>query len=426
MSITLRSQTKKLLIAVFTLSLSVQAYAQTAQDERLPLEELRTFVEALERIKASYVEPIDDKTLLENAVKGMLSNLDPHSSYLDSEAFQMLQESTSGEFGGLGLEVGMDNDSLKVVSPIDDTPAFHAGIEAGDLIVKIDGQSTKGLSLMDAVNLMRGKAGTEIVLTIARENQTPFDVQLKRAIIKTQSVRSQTLEDGYALIRISQFQGNTGNEVAKALHELGKNKKKPIKGIILDLRNNPGGLLQSAVEVTDHFLPEGQIVYIKGRAEEIEQSYSATGRATAGTVPLVVLINEGSASASEIVAGALQDHRRAVVMGTVSFGKGSVQTILPLNNAHALKLTTALYYTPLGRSIQAEGIVPDIQVEQAKISRSDTQSFVFKEADLAGHLNNNQTKADPQSERKASPTDDYQVSQALNLLKGLNIVSNTP
>lgn len=414
----------RLVTAFMALTLSWNTWALEPQEPRLPLEELRTFVEVMERIKSAYVEPVDDKTLLENAIKGMLNNLDPHSSYLDAKAFQELQESTSGEFGGLGIEVGMENDVLKVVSPIDNTPAFHAGIEAQDFIIKIDGQPTKGMSLMDAVSKMRGKPGTTIVLTIARDNRAPFEVKIKRAIIKAKSVRSQSLAEGYGLIRISQFQGNTGVEVAKALRQLNKDAENPLKGLILDLRNNPGGLLQSAIDVTDHFIEQGLIVYTQGRLNNAEQSYTASSRTSlAIDTPLVVLINGGSASASEIVAGALQDHQRGIVMGTNSFGKGSVQTVLPLNNEHALKLTTALYLTPLGRSIQAEGIEPDILVEQAKISQEQHLDTV-KEADLAGHLDN----AKPQnSANKKAPadatTEDYQLNQALNLLKGLSIIS---
>jgi len=415
---------QRLVIAFFAVTLSWQAWAKEPQEPRLPLEELRTFVEVMERIKSAYVEPIDDKTLLENAIKGMLNNLDPHSSYLDPKAFQELQESTSGEFGGLGIEVGMEDDVLKVVSPIDDTPAFQAGIEAQDFIIKIDGQPTKGMSLMDAVAKMRGKPGTSIVLTIARENRAPFDVKLKRAIIKAQSVRLQTLEQGYGLIRISQFQSNTANEVSKALRKLNQDKNNPLKGLVLDLRNNPGGLLQAAIDVTDLFIDQGLIVYTKGRLDNSEQNYFANSRTSIGDTPLVILVNSGSASASEIVAGALQDHKRGIVMGTSSFGKGSVQTILPLNNEHALKLTTALYYTPLGRSIQAEGIEPDIVVERAKISQ-EQQSITVKEADLAGHLNN--VKSTNSTDKISSAdeiTDDYQLNQALNLLKGLNIIAN--
>ncbi|MCY1276928.1 Carboxy-terminal processing protease CtpB [compost metagenome] len=392
----------------------------------LPLDELRTFAEVLDRIKSAYVEPVDDKTLLENAIKGMLSNLDPHSAYLEPEDFQELQESTSGEFGGLGIEVGTEDGFVKVVSPIDDTPASKAGIQPGDLIVKIDGQPTKGISLMEAVDKMRGKAGSKIVLTLVRGGGQPFDVELTRAAIKVKSVKSQVLEKGYGYLRITQFQVNTGEEVGKALAKLRKENEGRLSGLVLDLRNNPGGVLQSAVEVSDHFLKRGLIVYTKGRIANSELRFSADPADASEGVPLVVLINGGSASAAEIVAGALQDHKRGVLMGTDSFGKGSVQTVLPLNNDRALKLTTALYYTPNGRSIQAQGIVPDIEVARAKVTREqDGESF--KEADLAGHLGNGNGGADRPSSGKAKSNqprpqdDDFQLSQALSLLKGLNV-----
>lgn len=400
----------------------------TPPAEVLPLNDLRTFAEVLERIKTAYVEPIDDKTLFENAIKGMLSNLDPHSSYLEPAAFQDLQESTSGEFGGLGIEVGLEDGILQVITPLDDSPAAAAGLEAQDLIIKIDDLPTKGLSLMESVEKMRGKPGSSIRLTIAREGRKPFTVTLKRAVIKSRSVKSQLLEQDYGFIRISQFQVNTGNEVEKALNSLKKdNKGQPLKGLILDLRNNPGGVLQAAVDVTDHFLSSGLIVYTKGRLANAELRFSANPENASEGVPLVVLINGGSASASEIVAGALQDHKRGVLMGTDSFGKGSVQTVLPLNNDHALKLTTALYYTPKGRSIQAQGIVPDILVERAKISQEDSVLGV-KEADLAGHLGNGNGGPDKPTNSKADKTlrlqdEDYQINQAVNLLKGINVLN---
>ena len=393
----------------------------------LPLDELRTFAEVLDRIKSAYVEPIDDKTLLENAIKGMLSNLDPHSAYLEPEEFQELQESTSGEFGGLGIEVGQEDGMLKVISPIDDTPAARAGIEAGDLIVKIDGQPTKGWSLAQAVDKLRGKPGSQIVLTLVREGGKPFDVKLERAVIKVRSVKSELLDKDYGYLRITQFQVNSGEEVAKALAKLKKdNGGRKLGGLVLDLRNNPGGVLQAAVEVSDHFLDEGLIVYTKGRIANSELRFAADKADASEGVPVVVLINGGSASAAEIVAGALQDHKRAVLMGTDSFGKGSVQTVLPLTNERALKLTTALYYTPNGRSIQAQGIVPDIVVERGKVTRDDGPNLGLKEADLSGHLGNGNGGADKPSNGAAKtdskPQDeDYQLSQALNLLKGLNI-----
>ncbi|PWB32076.1 peptidase S41 [Pseudomonas sp. SDI] len=391
----------------------------------LPLDELRTFAEVMDRIKAAYVEPVDDKTLLENAIKGMLSNLDPHSAYLGPEDFKELQESTSGEFGGLGIEVGMEDGFVKVVSPIDDTPASRAGIEAGDLIVKIDGAPTRGQTMTEAVDKMRGKIGQKITLTLVRDGGTPFDVTLARAVIQVKSVKAQMLEDGYGYIRITQFQVKTGDEVGKALAKLRKDNGKKLRGLVLDLRNNPGGVLQSAVEVADHFLTRGLIVYTKGRIANSELRFSADAADASEGVPLVVLINGGSASASEIVAGALQDQKRGVLMGTDSFGKGSVQTVLPLNNDRALKITTALYFTPNGRSIQAQGIVPDIEVRQAKIT-SEQDAENFKEADLQGHLGNGNGGADRPTAKGASKKtrpqdDDFQLSQALSLLKGLSI-----
>lgn len=422
-----------LLLGVLNSSVMAAPSAPTAETpsstQTLPLNDLRTFAEVLERIKTAYVEPIDDKTLFENAIKGMLSNLDPHSSYLEPDAFRDLQESTSGEFGGLGIEVGLEGGILQVIAPIDDSPASAAGLEAQDLIIKIDDQPTKGLSLMESVEKMRGKPGTSIRLTIVREGRKPFDVTLKRAVIKNRSVKSQLLENDYGFLRISQFQVNTGDEVEKALARLKKeNKGQPLKGLILDLRNNPGGVLQAAVEVTDHFLSSGLIVYTKGRLANAELRFSANAKNASEGVPLVVLINGGSASASEIVAGALQDHKRGIVMGTDSFGKGSVQTVLPLNNDRALKLTTALYYTPKGRSIQAQGIVPDILVERAKLSQEDS-SMGIKEADLVGHLGNGNGGPDKRSnaDKDKKPRlqdEDYQINQAINLLKGINVLSS--
>lgn len=404
------------------------------QKGRLPLNELRIFTEVMERIKKDYVEEVDDRTLLENAIHGMLSGLDPHSAYLTPDDFKELEENTAGEFGGLGIEVGMDDGFIKVISPIDDTPASKAGIQAGDLIIKLNDVSIKGMTLGESVDRMRGKAGTSIKLTIVREGEDkPLEISLERAVIKVQSVRSKSLEPGYGYIRVSQFQADTGRELIDALNELKKAQKDgKLYGLILDLRNNPGGVLQAAVAVTDAFISEGLIVYTKGRVPNSELRFNATIHDPSQGVPLVVLINGGSASASEIVAGALQDHNRAVLMGTESFGKGSVQTVLPLSadSTKGLKLTTALYYTPNGRSIQAEGIKPDIVVHRAKVTLIDVP-HQYKEADLQRHLSNgNEEDASSSNKTESSKTEnevaellakDYQLSQALNVLKGMHI-----
>jgi len=389
----------------------------------LPLEDLRTFVEVFERVKNTYVEPVSDQKLLENAIRGMLENLDPHSAYLVADDFAQLQENTSGEFGGLGIEVGMEDGVLKIIAPIDDSPAERAGIKAGDYIIRIDGQSTQGLSMMEAVNKMRGKPGEKIRLTLVRDGGQPFDVQLTRALIKSKSVRARLLEAGYGYLRISQFQQGSGKETRSALARLKKsNKDQPLRGLVLDLRNNPGGVLQAAVEVVDQFVASGLITYTKGRQSGADMRFFASGKDNSEGVPLVVLINEGSASAAEIVAGALQDHHRAVLMGSTSFGKGSVQSILPLSQGRALKLTTALYYTPNGRSIQAQGIVPDIHVARGRLVREQEGVFNVKEADLAGHLDN-QSADTPATEASGKAEDgDYQLSEALNLLKALNVL----
>lgn len=402
---------------------------------RVPLNELRVFAEAFDRIRSAYVEEIDDRTLLENAIKGMLSQLDPHSAYLDRDSFAELQENTTGNYGGLGLEVGMEDGLIKVISPMDETPASEAGVQAGDLIIKLDGKPVRGMSLSDAIELMRGKPGTEIELTILREGiPQPEEMTLVREEIHVASVRQRTLEKGYGYIRVAQFQTKTGSEVEEAITKLSEDGK--LKGLVLDLRNNPGGVLQAAVEVSDLFVEDGLIVYTNGRMSNAELRFNATGYDAIKDIPLVVLVNEGTASASEIVAGALQDHARAVIMGNKTFGKGSVQTVLPLNNEKAIKLTTALYYTPDGRSIQAEGIVPDIRVDRSRVTRVEASPFRVTERDLPKHLDNG--KQDEEGEANESgPTlistgeeesedlaqTDYQLNEALTLLKGLNILA---
>lgn len=409
------------------------AYGQTTPEKSvtnqgtLPLDELRTFVEVFERIKSSYVESIDDKTLMDNAIKGMVSNLDPHSAYLDAKMYSSLEEVTSGQFGGLGIEIEQSEGFIKIVTPIDDSPADKAGIKAGDIIVKINDTPTKDMPLNDASEKMQGKIGEKINLTIVRGQGKPFTVTITRAKVQFKSVKSQLLEKDYGYIRISQFQNNTGKEVKTALTQLAKQNNTNLKGIVLDLRNNPGGVLQASIDTVDQFVDKELVVYTKGRLPNTElRFYSNVGDPSNG-VPLVVLINNGSASAAEVVAGALQDLKRAVIMGTTSFGKGSVQTVLPINKKEALKLTTALYYTPKGRSIQAQGIVPDIIVAPATVSQNKV-NFEVREADLQNHLNN--AKNDIPSSSIKTNTDqlqnkDYQLSQALSLLKGLNVVTKT-
>jgi len=401
---------------------------EVPENARLPLEELQLFAQVFEQIRAAYVEEIDDKTLIENAIVGLLGELDPHSAFLKEDSYKDLQEHTSGEFGGIGIEVGMEDGFIKVISPIDDTPASRAGIESGDLIIKLDNNAVQGMSLEEALDMMRGAKGTPLTLTIARENtSSPLIITVIRDIIKTTSVRHKILEDGFGYIRIAQFQANTGEKFRQSIQALQK-ENSPLKGLVLDLRNNPGGLLPASVEVVDAMLDGGLVVYTEGRAPSANTRFSAqAGELLQGT-PLVVLINAGSASASEIVAGAIQDHRRGVIMGTGSFGKGSVQNILPLSDGRAIKLTTARYFTPNGRSIQAEGIQPDIWVERAEIKLASGQQSGIKEADLAGHLSQGATTKSATSKpvKQREKIKDYQLTEALNLLKGLAILSERP
>lgn len=451
------------LVAGVLVSMHFAAVAEKDSLASLPIEELRSFAEVFGRIKNDYVEPVSDKKLITEAINGMLSGLDPHSAYLDASGFKELQEGTQGEFGGLGIEVAMEDGLVKVVSPIEDTPAYEAGIKTGDLIFKLDDTLVKGLTLNDAVKRMRGKPGTNILLSVVRKNESkPLTFTLTRAVIKVQSVKSKLLDPGYAYVRITQFQEHTGENLVTALEKLLKQSENELKGLVLDLRNDPGGLLTGSVGVSAAFLPkDALVVYTEGRTEDAKMKLIAnpqdylrgTGKTDYlkslperfKTVPMVVLINGGSASASEIVAGALQDHKRAVIMGTQSFGKGSVQTILPLGNNTAIKLTTARYYTPKGRSIQATGIVPDIIAEDPATSGQDN-TFRVREADLDKHLSNGNKKEDagetpakPSPAPKATPKakdgdaakpvvtefgtkNDAQLNQALNLLKGMNIL----
>lgn len=411
------------LLGTALLSLSFSARTAANEEALLPLDELRTFADVYNQIRIGYVESIDDSTLLEYAIQGMLSSLDPHSVYLTKDAFEDLQSNTTGEFSGLGLEVGMENGYVTIISPIDGSPAAAAGLLSGDVILKLDGESTKDLSLGEAIELMRGPKGSDIELSIGRPGDSePFDVTLTRDTIKVASVRQRSLEPGYGYIRIAQFQNQTGRDVKNALSKL--QDKEQLKGLVLDLRNNPGGVLQASVEVAGLFLDGDLVVYTEGRLPNSDVHYEAEPGDATGGIPIIVLINGGSASASEIVAGALQDHSRAVIMGSKSFGKGSVQTVLPISESRAVKLTTALYFTPQGRSIQAFGIEPDILVERAKVTAYDT-SRQLSEADLSGHLNNAKPAAQStaRKEAKALLTTDNQLYEALTLLKGVNILS---
>ena len=452
------------MVAGVLLSLQFSAMAAKEATAPLPVEELRAFTDVFGRIKSDYVEPVSDKQLITSAINGMLSGLDPHSAYLDTKAYKQLQEGTEGEFGGLGIEVGMEDGLVKVISPIEDTPAYRAGLKTGDLIIKIDDTLVKGMTLNDAVSRMRGKPGSKITLTVLRKHESrPLTFTLTRAVIKVKSVKSKLIEPGYGYVRITQFQERTGQNLAAALDKLYKGSHGKMHGLVLDLRNDPGGLLTGAVAVSSAFLPKNSlVVYTKGRTDDSKMRLTATPsdylRGNSKTdflkhlprafkqVPIVVLVNGGTASASEIVSGALQDHKRAIIMGTQTFGKGSVQTILPLGNDTAIKLTTARYYTPNGRSIQVKGITPDIVV--ADPATTQEGGFRLREGDLEHHLINNTLAPKPvrpQSEkhRQAAPPpnqqspngengkpsiivfgsrDDYQLKQAMNVLRGMNIL----
>jgi len=438
MLMTIKKQNIALLMVGIVTGLSISighgVFAEREQPSAaagLPVEELRTFSDVFGRIKNDYVEEVEDADMLENAIRGMLSGLDPHSSYLDHEQFKELQVGTSGEFGGLGIEVGMEDGFVKVIAPIDDTPAQRAGVQAGDLIIRLDDTPVKGLTLNDAVKIMRGKPGTVLKLTVVREGvEKPIKINIKRAIIKVRSVKSRMLEGDFGYVRISQFQSKTAENMVDAIDKLKKEAGGTLKGMVLDLRNNPGGVLNGAVAVSDAFLKKGLIVYTEGRVSDSKLRFNATPDDILDNAPIVVLVNQGSASASEIVSGALQDHHRAIIVGTQTFGKGSVQTILPLSNGTAVKLTTARYYTPSGRSIQAEGIVPDIELDQVRISAVESSFEPIKEADLSGHLSNgNGKKSDKQTdededeeqEEESLAQSDYVLYEALNLLKGLSI-----
>ena len=394
---------------------------QANQEERLPLRELRLFTQVFEQIRRGYVEEVADTDLLENAIAGLLLELDPHSVYLNQTDYEQLQESATGEYGGLGLRVGSERGMIKVIAPIDDSPAAKAGIEAGDFIVEVDGTPVRGMAVQKAIDKLRGEKGTSIKLTVFREGEDgPLDITVVRGTIQLSSVRSRIIEPGYGYVRVSQFQVSSGKDFKKELLSL-KEKEPALKGLIIDLRNNPGGLVPASVEIADAVLDGGTVVYTEGRLPSANISFDAkSGDLLEGT-PIVVLINGGSASASEIVAGALQDHRRAAIIGTQSFGKGSVQTVIPLGDGRAVKLTTARYFTPNGRSIQAEGIVPDIIVEPAEIRLYKNRTQV-READLEGHLEQADGKKKKAKDRDEDITDDNQLYEALNVLKGFQLL----
>ena len=395
---------------------------QATQEARLPLRELRLFTQVFEQIRRGYVEEVADTELLENAIAGLLLELDPHSVYLNQTDYEELQESATGEYSGLGLQVGSERGMIKVISPIDNSPAAKAGIEAGDFIVEVDGTPVRGMAVQKAIDKLRGEKGTSIELTVFREGEEgPLDITVVRGTIQVSSVRSRIIEPGYGYVRVSQFQVSSGDDFKDALISL-KEKEPALKGLIIDLRNNPGGLVPASVEIADAVLDGGTVVYTEGRLPSANISFDAQGGDLLQGTPIVVLINGGSASASEIVAGALQDHHRAAIIGTQSFGKGSVQTVIPLGDGRAVKLTTARYFTPNGRSIQAEGIVPDIIVEPAEIRLLKKRKQV-READLEGHLEQADSKKKKTEDRDKDITDDNQLYEALNVLKGFQLLA---
>ena len=396
---------------------------ETQETSRLPLEELRHFTQTFERIRQEYIEEVDDKKLLEMSIKGLLGSLDPHSEYLDEQAFSLLEEHSSGEFGGLGVEVSLEKGAIRVISPIDGTPAYRAGILPGDLIIKLDSNAVQNMTFGEAIEVMRGPKGSTLLLTIVRGRaDAPIEISVERDIIHVSSVRSEIPRSGFGYIRIAQFQENTGQQFKKALSDLSE-KDSQLKGVVLDLRNNPGGLLTTSIEVVDAVLDGGLVVYTEGRGAKSSASYQASSGDRLNGLPMVVLINEGSASAAEIVAGALQDHGRALILGTNSFGKGSVQTIFPLGNNRGMKLTTARYFTPNKRSIQALGIKPDIIVQPADIKVWKKNSVGIKEANLPRHLSSPLGQKNPKE--KEATISDNQLHDALNLLQGLHLLGKT-
>ncbi len=406
-------------ITVLTLLVAFPASAPAASNEET-FRQLELFGDIFERVRSFYVDDTADKELIEAAINGMLQSLDPHSSYLNEESFRDMQVQTRGEFGGLGIEVTMEQGFVRVVSPIDDTPAARAGIEAGDFITHLDGESVLGLTLADAVDKMRGRVGSDIKLTIRRESREPFDVVVTRDVIRIQSVRSR-VEGNVGYLRITTFNEQTDVGVQREIEDLRAELGDSMIGLVLDLRRNPGGLLDQAIKVSDAFLERGEIVSTRGKDEADAQRFNAKPGDVINGLPIVVLINGGSASASEIVAGALQDHRRAVVMGTQSFGKGSVQTIMPIPGHGAMRLTTAAYFTPSGRSIQKTGVTPDIEVQQARIETTDEQARI-REEDLRNAREGESTEPSADDAGPtAQETADYQLARAIDLLKGISL-----
>lgn len=416
-----------LLVATLLNASNVTA-AKKAETNVDTYELLNLFAEVMERAKISYVEEVTDKKLIESAINGMLTSLDPHSSYLDVDSFNYMNEQTKGKFGGLGIEITMDNGLVKVVSPIDDTPAAKAGIKAGDYITNIDDETVVGMSLNEAVSKLRGKVGTKVKLSIRRVNSKPLEFTIKRQEIKIQSVKSEIKNDEISYIRISSFSEDIDQIISEAINNAKKELKNKLLGIVIDVRNNPGGLLDQAVEVSDLFLEKGEIVSTRSRNESDTVKFMATEGDIAKDLPIVVMINEGSASASEILAGALQDHRRAVILGEKSFGKGSVQTVIPLRDFGAMRITTARYYTPSGRSIQAKGIEPDILVKPAKVEELESYALNISEAELNNALKNDTTdEKDVKNKQQKNKADlaDYQLIRALDLVKALSLYSKS-
>lgn len=424
-------KSKLLFISLFAglmISVANVRAATSKDDDANTYELLNLFGEVMERAKLNYVEEVSDKKLIESAINGMLTSLDPHSSYLDADSFNYMSEQTKGKFGGLGIEVTMDNGLVKVVSPIDDTPAAKAGIKAGDYITNINGETVVGMSLNDAVSKMRGKVGEKVKLSIRRVNSKPIELTIKRQEIKIQSVKNEIKEDSIVYIRISSFTEDVDKSVSEAITKAKKKLKNKLLGIVIDVRNNPGGLLDQAVDVSDLFLEKGEIVSTRSRNEADTVKYMANEGDIAKGLPIVVIINEGSASASEILAGALQDHHRAIILGEKSFGKGSVQTVIPLRDYGAMRLTTARYYTPSGRSIQAKGIEPDVEVKPAKIEELESYALNISEADLNNALKND-SDIDAGNEKKNGKSKedlaDYQLVRALDLVKALALYSKS-